>query len=185
MTLGGLPRWAVVALAVAFWPLALGYLAIRAVCADFAELGAFHWRTAGSALLAAGAAGSFAVVVVLPGVPRYQTAADACAVVFLACSGCLVLRTRRRRAQQQWRETGGRMNLTGPVLARKPAPGALPDRVTANEAGLGDVRDQVEALRAGLVRAFQAGGEPVPAEIGDDWPGRPALRVLPGGRKTG
>jgi hypothetical protein len=168
---------------VLVWPFILCYLAIRGVVRFGQDFRVARWQAVTTSrviwlifitsLFVTGA------LPLKPGLP-----ADITTVVWLACAGTLAYRWWQRKNQRAWRESRGRMgdgNLTD-RRTRPSAQASLDAKLAAALAEIEANKAAIAALRAGLVIAFEAGGEPVPDSLQavEDDDTRPMLRLIRG-----
>lgn len=199
---GGLPapatgwgRVALIAGAILFFPATACFFAGRGSWRFAVDLRLEGWRAVDARrLLWALLIASTIVIGSLPQTQGYGLASAAAGFVLLATIGGLGYLAWQHRGQERWRETGGRMTPTEPARGRHRSPsvsdrlGEVEDRFDGVEGRFDELASAVGALRTGLVRAFQAGGEAPPAELaaGDLDETRPILRLVgPDERKTG
>jgi hypothetical protein len=180
-------RVALIAGAVMFLPVTVCVLAARGTLSLVLDAREVGWRAVTTRrMLWLTLIASVVVIGSLPQTPSFQDVDGAVAFILLAAAGGLVYQWSQHRGQQRWRETAGRMTPTEAAPGRHRSP-SVTDRLSQVERETAGIVQSVEALRTGLVRAFEAGGQDAPDELGADdlEQTRPLLRVLPGGRKTG
>jgi hypothetical protein len=137
-----LRKAAIIAAAVVGGPITLTILAVRG-CMSFtrdARAGGWHAVTPDRILWVC----AIASLIVVGAYPKSDHAPDDIGTtVFLGCAITLFTRWVQRRRQQQWRETGGRMTLSGPPRT-EPTVTELAERIDQQDGRL-DAQDEAWA----------------------------------------